>query len=68
MFHVVGVACVAASMIGAHVVPKCLDYQDTKDRPTLLECRQAADKTKVPVPKGYDTWIVLHCAEVSAGK
>jgi hypothetical protein len=48
MFHVVGVACVAATMAGMHGAPKCLDYQDATDHPTMLECRQAANKSTVP--------------------
>jgi hypothetical protein len=64
MFHVVGIACVAATMAGMHGHPNCLDYQATTDYPTILECRQAANKETAPIPKGFDTWIVLHCAQV----
>jgi hypothetical protein len=67
MFHVVGVACIAATMAGLHGNPTCLDYQDTtKGYPSMVECRAAADKTKVPIPKGFDTWVVLHCAQAPA--
>jgi hypothetical protein len=51
LFHVVGVACVLASLHGGvRMHPACFDFESPTDYPSILECRQAADKKTVPIP------------------
>jgi hypothetical protein len=65
MFHMVGIACMAASLVGGtHVRPDCSDFESPTDYPSFTECRRAANPAAVPVPKSGAKWIVLHCAQV----
>jgi hypothetical protein len=64
IFHVVGIACVAASLGGLHGQPSCIDFESPTDYQSIAECRQAADPTITALPDGKDKWIVLHYAQV----
>jgi hypothetical protein len=77
MFHMVGIACTVASLaLGpAHkevdangnfqiVHWDCADTELPTDYSSLADCVHAADKDKVPLPAGKDTWHILHCIQM----
>lgn len=71
IFHIVGVACVAGSLIGdVHNHPVCTDYENPQDYSSIIDCNKKVDKVKTPLPliKGQkiagEQWIILHCIQM----
>jgi hypothetical protein len=79
IFHIVGTACVAASLVAPinpeqHRPAICAGYEGPKDYATLMECTKDANKATTPIPKidgkrveGME-WMSLNCIQIPESK